>query len=82
VVSIAALRQAFGRKDIKDVFKGGFMTKEEKLERISAFESGYSLVDELIAGIGKEELLFVPALRDAMGRGRKRLGQAGAHGRV
>jgi len=41
------------------------MTKEEKLERISAFESGYSLVDELIAGIGKEELLFVPALRDA-----------------
>lgn len=41
------------------------MTKEEKLERISAFEFGYSLVDELIAGVGKDELLFVPALRDA-----------------
>jgi hypothetical protein len=41
------------------------MTRDERLERIAAFESGYSLVDQLIAGIGREELLFVPPLRDA-----------------
>jgi hypothetical protein len=41
------------------------MTRDEKLDRISAFENGYSRVDELIAGIDREELLFVPAARDA-----------------
>jgi hypothetical protein len=41
------------------------MTREEKLERITVFETGYSRVEELIAGIGREELLFVPPQRDA-----------------
>jgi hypothetical protein len=41
------------------------MTREEKLERISAFETSYSRVDELIAGMDREELLFVPTIRDA-----------------
>jgi hypothetical protein len=41
------------------------MTREEKLERIHAFETGYSRVDEVLSGIGREELLFAPPLRDA-----------------
>jgi hypothetical protein len=41
------------------------MTRDEKLERITVFETGYSRVDELIAGIGRDELLFAPPLRDA-----------------
>lgn len=41
------------------------MTLEEKLGRIMAFETGYSRVDEVVSGIGREELLFVPSLRDA-----------------
>jgi hypothetical protein len=41
------------------------MTREKKQELISSFESGYSLVDEYIADMGREELLFVPSLRDA-----------------
>jgi hypothetical protein len=41
------------------------MTHEEKLGRISGFEKGYSLVDEVISGIEREELLFAPPLRDA-----------------
>jgi hypothetical protein len=41
------------------------MTREEKLELVLAFESGYSRVEELIAGIGPEELLFVPPAREA-----------------
>ena len=41
------------------------MTREKKSELISSFESGYSLVDELIADIDREELLFVPPLQDA-----------------
>lgn len=41
------------------------MTHDEKLERISAFETGYSRVDELIRGICRDELLFIPPVRDA-----------------
>ena len=41
------------------------MTREEKLELVLAFESGYSRVEEVIAGIGPEELLFVPPVREA-----------------
>jgi hypothetical protein len=41
------------------------MTREEKLELVLAFESGYSRVEALIAGIGSDELLFVPPLREA-----------------
>jgi hypothetical protein len=41
------------------------MTHEEKLGRIAAFETGYALVQELVAGMGREELLFVPPIRDA-----------------
>jgi hypothetical protein len=41
------------------------MKREEKLELISDFESGYSPVSELIAGLGRDALVFVPPLRDA-----------------
>jgi hypothetical protein len=41
------------------------MTREERLELIAAFEAGYSRVDELIAGIGPDELRFAPSVRDA-----------------
>lgn len=41
------------------------MTREEKLERIAAFESAYGNVEELILGEGTEALAFVPSLVDA-----------------
>ncbi len=41
------------------------LTREKKLEMISNFETVYTLVDELVAGIGREELLFVPPIPDA-----------------
>jgi hypothetical protein len=41
------------------------MTREEKLEGITAFESAYVQVDELISGEGPEALAFVPNLPDA-----------------
>jgi hypothetical protein len=41
------------------------MTREKKIQLISAFESGYSMVDELISDAGREELLFVPPIEDA-----------------
>jgi hypothetical protein len=51
----------FGESSIR----GNAMTQEEKLERITAFETGYSRVDEIVSGIGREEMLFAPSLRDA-----------------
>jgi hypothetical protein len=41
------------------------MTKDEKLGRISAFEACYGSVDELLEGIGRDELLFAPPVQDA-----------------
>jgi hypothetical protein len=41
------------------------MTREERLQKIAAFESVYGKVDELIAGSSPEELAFVPSLPDA-----------------
>jgi hypothetical protein len=41
------------------------MTRDQKLEAIRAFETAYSLVDETIEGIGREELLFVPPILEA-----------------
>jgi hypothetical protein len=41
------------------------MTREERLQRIAAFESAYGKVDELISGSSPEELVFVPSLPDA-----------------
>ncbi len=41
------------------------MTREEKLELIAAFETGYSCIEEMIAGIGSDELRFAPPVRDA-----------------
>jgi hypothetical protein len=41
------------------------MTKEEKLELIKSFESGYDRVEELVSGLGAEELRFVPPIQDA-----------------
>ncbi len=41
------------------------MTTEKKIGLIDGFASGYTLVDELIAEIGVEELRFVPRIRDA-----------------
>jgi hypothetical protein len=46
--------------------KGGMaMNKEEKLDLIAAFESGYSRVQELIFDLGDEDLKFVPRIQDA-----------------
>lgn len=36
-----------------------------RIERIAEFESGYSRVEELVAGIGAEELKYVPPIGDA-----------------
>jgi hypothetical protein len=41
------------------------MTREHKLGMISAVEGPYSLVDELIEGLSREALLFVPSIPDA-----------------
>lgn len=41
------------------------MTRDQKREAIRAFETAYSLVDEEIEGIGKDELLFVPPIPEA-----------------
>jgi hypothetical protein len=41
------------------------MTKAEKLDLIAAYETGFSQVEELVAGMGREELRFVPPLREA-----------------
>ncbi len=41
------------------------MTRNEKLDLISKFETAYTLVDELIAGLSDEALRFAPALPDA-----------------
>ena len=41
------------------------MTREKKLDLISIFETSYSVIDEEIANVGREELLFVPPIRDA-----------------
>jgi hypothetical protein len=41
------------------------MTREKKLELIEDFESGYSIIDEMLENVGHEELLFVPSIRDA-----------------
>jgi hypothetical protein len=41
------------------------MTREEKLKEISEFEGGYAAVDSLIAGLGRQALLFVPPIEDA-----------------
>jgi hypothetical protein len=41
------------------------MTLEQKLSLISAVESSYSFVDELVEGFSREVLLYVPPIRDA-----------------
>jgi hypothetical protein len=41
------------------------MTKNEKLDLIAAFESGYAPVEELVAGMGESELKFVPPIHEA-----------------
>jgi len=41
------------------------MNKQEKLDLITAFESGYSRVEELVLGMGEDEIKFVPPLQDA-----------------
>jgi hypothetical protein len=41
------------------------MTRDEKLGLIAAFEGAYARVEELIEGIGPEELRFAPPIRDA-----------------
>ncbi len=41
------------------------MIEGKKGELIDGFASGYSRVDELIEGIGSEELRFIPPIRDA-----------------
>jgi hypothetical protein len=41
------------------------MTRDEKLDVIAALASGYGRVDELLEGIGPDELRFVPPPRDA-----------------
>ncbi len=41
------------------------MTTEQKLGLIAVFQDGYSRVEGLVAGIGSEELRFVPPLLDA-----------------
>jgi len=41
------------------------MPNDLKIELISRFESGYSRVEGLVAGIGPEELKFIPPVRDA-----------------
>ncbi len=41
------------------------MTKAEKLDLISKFESSYDLVDELIKGLSDEALRFAPPLPNA-----------------
>jgi hypothetical protein len=41
------------------------MPNDRNIELISRFESGYSRVEELVAGIGSEELRFIPPVRDA-----------------
>ena len=41
------------------------MAKEKKLKLIEVFQDGYSRVEGLVAGIGPEELRFVPPLLDA-----------------
>jgi hypothetical protein len=41
------------------------MNRTEKLSMISSFETSYLMVEEEISGIGREELLFIPPIRDA-----------------
>ena len=41
------------------------MTRNEKLELIAGFEGAYARVEELIGGIGPEELRFIPPILDA-----------------
>jgi hypothetical protein len=41
------------------------MTRSEKEELIASFESGYSRIQELVAGIGADELRFAPPVQDA-----------------
>lgn len=41
------------------------MTRDEKLDLISAFENGYARVEALIDGIAPDELKFAPSVRDA-----------------
>jgi hypothetical protein len=41
------------------------MTRTEKEELIASFESGYSRIQELVAGIGPDELRFAPPVQDA-----------------
>jgi hypothetical protein len=41
------------------------MTREGKMDAISDFENGYSVVDELIRNIGRDELQFLPLIQDA-----------------
>ena len=41
------------------------MTREQKLSMISAIESSYSFVDELVEGFSREALLYIPPIRDA-----------------
>jgi len=41
------------------------MTKAEKLELIEAFEKAYGTVDSMIAGLSRQDLAFVPPVKDA-----------------
>ncbi len=41
------------------------MTEETKIELIEGFSSGYSRVEELVEGVGPEELKYVPPILDA-----------------
>jgi hypothetical protein len=41
------------------------MTRTERLELVSKFESAYERVEKLIAGLPEDELRFIPPLADA-----------------
>jgi len=41
------------------------MTKEKKLDLVYALESGYDSIEKEIADVGREEMLFIPPIRDA-----------------
>lgn len=41
------------------------MDTAEKLALIASFESGYSRIEELVEGIGRDELQYAPSVQDA-----------------
>jgi hypothetical protein len=46
--------------------RGGYIvTKSEKLESISKFESAYSVIEAQIVGLSKSDLQFIPPVQDA-----------------